>query len=265
MRMVSLSSGSNGNCIYIGSEKHHILIDTGIPKKRVEDGLKELELTPTDLDAVFITHEHVDHIGGLGVLSRGYGLPIYATEGTLQQIRATASLGKMPEGLYHTVCADEAVTIGDLTLHPFSVEHDAAEPVAYRVECGCRSVAVVTDLGEYTPELVKHLQKLDAMVLEANHDVRMLQVGPYPYPLKQRILSSRGHLSNETAGRLLHELMHADLQQVILGHLSKENNYADLAYETVRLEVTLGEGGWHGSELELSVAPRMGLSRVVNL
>lgn len=100
--MASLSSGSSGNCIYIGSENHHILIDTGISKKRVEEGLKALELTPTDISGIFITHEHTDHIGGLGVLSRKYGLPIYATEGTIEQIRRTSSLGTMPEGLYHS-------------------------------------------------------------------------------------------------------------------------------------------------------------------
>lgn len=126
--MASLSSGSSGNCIYIGSENHHILIDTGISKKRVEEGLKALELTPTDISGIFITHEHTDHIGGLGVLSRKYGLPIYATEGTIEQIRRTSSLGTMPEGLYHPIHAGEDVTIGDLKLHPFAVAHDAAEP-----------------------------------------------------------------------------------------------------------------------------------------
>lgn len=265
MRMVTLSSGSSGNCIYIGSQNHHILIDAGIAGKRVEEGLKQLELSPADLDAVFITHEHIDHIGGLGVLSRKYGLPIYATEGTLEQIQSVSSLGKMPEGLYHSIHAGESVLVGDLELKPFAVAHDAAEPVAYRVECGPNSVAVVTDLGEYTSQTVEQLQKLDALILEANHDVRMLQVGPYPYALKQRILGRCGHLSNEAAGHLLHDIMHDHLQKVVLGHLSKENNYADLAYETVRMEVTLGEGGWQGSELDLSVAPRTGLSQILEV
>ena len=153
--MASLSSGSSGNCIYIGSENHHILIDTGISKKRVEEGLKALELTPTDISGIFITHEHTDHIGGLGVLSRKYGLPIYATEGTIEQIRRTSSLGTMPEGLYHPIHAGEDVTIGDLKLHPFAVAHDAAEPVAYRVNSNGSSVAVVTDQcrqNRYIPE-----------------------------------------------------------------------------------------------------------------
>ena len=265
MRMASLSSGSSGNCIYIGSENHHILIDSGISKKRVEEGLKALELTPTDISGIFITHEHTDHIGGLGVLSRKYGLPIYATEGTIEQIRRTSSLGTMPEGLYHPIHAGEDVTIGDLKLHPFAVAHDAAEPVAYRVNSNGSSVAVVTDLGEYTEEIVTGLQGLDALFLEANHDVRMLQVGPYPYPLKQRIMSRLGHLSNEAAGQFLLRLLHPGMKKVLLGHLSKENNYSELAYETVRMEVTLGEGDWRGEDLDLSVAPRTGLSAVATV
>ena len=263
MRMASLSSGSSGNCIYIGSENHHILIDTGISKKRVEEGLKALELTPTDISGIFITHEHTDHIGGLGVLSRKYGLPIYATEGTIEQIRRTSSLGTMPEGLYHPIHAGEDVTIGDLKLHPFAVAHDAAEPVAYRMRSGEKSVAVATDLGYYDDYIIEHLKGLDAVLLESNHDVNMLQVGSYPYYLKQRILGRRGHLSNDNAGRLLGEILNDHMKAVMLGHLSRENNYEALAMATVCTEITQGDNPYQAKDFPIEIAKRDMPSRMI--
>lgn len=265
MRLCSIASGSSGNCIYIGSEEHHILIDAGISGKRVEAGLNNLELTGKDLDGILLTHEHSDHIKGLGVLSRKYGVPIYTTPGTAEAVKAMTNLGKIDGELFREIHADEDFILGDLTISPFRISHDAAEPVAYRVNSNGSSVAVVTDLGEYTEEIVTGLQGLDALFLEANHDVRMLQVGPYPYPLKQRIMSRLGHLSNEAAGQFLLRLLHPGMKKVLLGHLSKENNYSELAYETVRMEVTLGEGDWRGEDLDLSVAPRTGLSAVATV
>ena len=264
MRIASLSSGSCGNCIYIGSDDHHILIDAGISKKKIEEGLARLELSPSDLDAVLITHEHGDHVNGLGVLSRKYGLPLYATEGTIDQIGTMKALGKIPNGLFHVIRAEEDFRLGDLEIQPFTVAHDAAEPVAYRINSGRRSAAVVTDLGEYDESIIAKLQQLDALLLEANHDVRMLQAGPYPYRLKRRVMGNRGHLSNEDAGRLLCELIHPGLQGVLLGHLSKQNNYEELAREAVRMEVALG-GGCRGEDLPVGIAPRGALSEIMNI
>lgn len=265
MRLVSLASGSSGNCIYIGSDEHHILIDTGIGRKRVEEGLAALELSPADLDGVLITHEHSDHISGLGVLARKYEIPIYGTAGTLERVRQVKSLGAFPGDLFHSIRPGEALSFGDLDIHPFSVDHDAADPVAYRVDCKEKSVAVVTDLGEYHPETVEWLADLDALLLEANHDVRMLQVGPYPYYLKQRVMGKQGHLSNESAGRLLAEIWQPRLGHVLLGHLSKENNYAELAYETVRMELVMGDCGCGKNDVCLAVAPRSGRSDTVQI
>ena len=263
MRLVSLSSGSSGNCIYIGSESHHILVDTGIPRKRVEEGLAALDLLPSDLNGILITHEHTDHTIGLGVLARKYEVPVYGTPGTLRMVRQTRALGEFPDGLFHEIQAEQNFALGDLEIYPFSVAHDAAEPVAYRVRCGEKAVGVVTDLGEYTEDTVAALQNLDAILLEANHDVRMLQAGPYPYYLKQRVLGRRGHLSNENAGRLLGAVLHGGMKSILLGHLSKENNYAELAYETVRMEITMGEGGFCGDDFSIAVAPRTGSSDII--
>ena len=263
MRMCSIASGSSGNCIYVGSGNTHLLVDTGISKKRIEEGLKKLEIKGEEIDGVLITHEHSDHIQGLGVLSRRYELPIYATKGTIEGISACASIGKMPEGLFHTVRADEPFVLGDIEVKPFSISHDACEPTGYRFECGGKSVAVATDLGKYDEYTVSNLSGLDAVLLEANHDIHMLEVGGYPYYLKQRILGDKGHLSNELSGRLLCDILHDNLKRIILGHLSKENNYARLAYETVKLEVTLGDKDYKGEDLDMFVASRDSVSDIV--
>ena len=241
MRMVSIASGSSGNCIYIGSDKTHILVDAGISNKRIQQGLNDIGLKGGDVDGILITHEHSDHIKGLGVLARKYQVPIYATRETLDEIRSKSSLGDYDRELLHPVCPDVDFVVGDLTVKPFSIDHDAANPVAYRVQCGERSVAVATDMGHYDQYIIDHLRDLDALLLESNHDVRMLESGPYPYYLKRRILGDHGHLSNENAGRLLNCILHDRMKKILLGHLSKENNYAELAYETVRLEIDEGD------------------------
>lgn len=188
MRMVSIASGSSGNCIYIGSDKTHILVDAGISNKRIQQGLNDIGLKGGDVDGILITHEHSDHIKGLGVLARKYQVPIYATRETLDEIRSKSSLGDYDRELLHPVCPDVDFVVGDLTVKPFSIDHDAANPVAYRVQCGERSVAVATDMGHYDQYIIDHLRDLDALLLESNHDVRMLESGPYPYYLKRRIL-----------------------------------------------------------------------------
>ena len=225
MRLCSIASGSSGNCIYVGSDKTHLLVDAGISGKKVEFGLNSLDLTTGDLDGILVTHEHSDHIKGLGVVARKCGVPIYATQGTIR----------------------------------------AAEPVAYRIGQGDREVGIATDMGVYDEYIVKNLEGLDALLLEANHDVNMLQVGKYPYYLKRRILGDKGHLSNETAGQLLCRLLHDNMKQILLGHLSRENNYEALAYETVCAEVTMGDNPYKAKDFRIDVAHRDTASEVVEV
>ncbi len=265
MRLCSIASGSSGNCIYVGSDCAHVLVDIGISGKKMEAGLNSLELTGRDMDAVLITHEHSDHIKGLGVIARKYGIPIYATGGTVDAILRSGSLGKVPEGIFREIREDEPFRIKDMTVNPFTIPHDAAHPVGYRLECGNQSVGIATDLGKYNEYIIENLQNLDALLLEANHDIRMLQVGKYPYYLKQRILGDRGHLSNENAGRLLCRLLHDNLKAVFLGHLSKENNYEELAYETVCSEVTLGDNPYKSRDFRIQVAKRDVVSEVITI
>lgn len=256
MRLCSIASGSSGNCVYVGSDTTHLLMDVGISGKRTEAGLRELGLQMTDIDAICITHEHADHISGLGVLSRKYGVPIYATKGTVDAIKQMSSLGKIEDSLFQVIRPDERCIIKDLSLYPMRTSHDAADPVAYRISHDGQKVGIITDLGCYNDYTVECLRNLDLLYLEANHDVHMLQVGPYPYYLKQRILGERGHLSNETAGKLLSRLLHDKMQAIVLGHLSKENNLPELAYESVRMEINMGENPYKAGDFDIRVARR---------
>lgn len=256
MRMMPIASGSSGNCIYIGSDNTHILIDAGISRKKIEEGLNSIELSLKDIDAVFITHEHIDHIKGLGVMSRKDGIPIYSTPGTIGAIAATSSLGEINRDYFNIIHADSDTIIKDLTIHSFRVSHDANEPVAYNVSCNDKKAAVITDLGYYDDYIVDNLKDSDMMLVEANHDINMLQLGSYPYYLKQRILGDKGHLSNETSARLINNLLNDHIKGVYLGHLSKENNYDKLAYETVKLEIDMSENQYKSRDIYIEVANR---------
>lgn len=265
MDLCSITSGSSGNCIYIGSENASVLVDVGISGKRIEAGLNQIERTTADMDGILITHEHSDHIQGLGVLARRHQIPIYATAGTIEAIKRSSSVGVIADELFCEIQADDSFFIEDLEINPFSISHDAADPVAYRVNQGEKSVGVVTDLGVYTDYTIEHLRGVDALLMEANHDINMLQVGSYPYRLKQRILGSRGHLSNENAGRMLCEILHDKMKAVFLGHLSQENNYEALAFEAVCAEVTLGDNPYKAKDFYISVAKRDEVSALVNI
>lgn len=265
MRLVSIASGSSGNCIYIGTDNTHILVDVGISNKRIEQGLNEIGIKVSELDGVVITHEHSDHVKGLGVLARKYGIPIYGTKETWKEIETMKYLGEYPKELFSPILPDTEFSIGDMKIEPFRIDHDAANPVAYRISNTYKSVAVVTDLGHFDQYIIEHLQRLDALLLESNHDVRMLETGPYPYYLKQRILSDYGHLSNDNAGKLLNYILHDKMKYILLGHLSKENNYEKLAYETVKLEIDQGDHKYQSKDFCISVAKRDMMSEIVTI
>lgn len=265
MEMFSIVSGSSGNCICVGSDNYHVMIDTGLSGKRIEEGLNEYDLTTKDMDGILITHEHSDHIAGLGVVVRKCHIPIYGTHGTIEAIKASKSLGRIDKELFHEIDPKEDFSIGDLNIKAVPISHDAAEPCAYRINNGDKSVAVLTDLGVYNDDIIEAMKGLDVILLEANHDIKMLEVGPYPYPLKMRILGEHGHLSNEASGQLLSELLHDNMKHIFLGHLSNENNYPDLAYETVKSEISLGKSPYKGSDFPIEVALRHKISSKVEI
>lgn len=265
MRLCSIASGSSGNCIYVGSDTTHILVDVGISGKRTREGLERLGVKAEELDGIFITHEHADHISGLGVMARKYGIPVYGTKGTLEAVKNTAQIGKVDDSIFREIEADTKVIVKDLTLNPMRTSHDAAEPVAYRISHGKQRLGIITDLGCYNDYTIESLQGMNALLIEANHDVNMLQVGPYPYYLKKRILGDRGHLSNELSGQLLSRVLNDNMQTIILGHLSKENNLPELAYETVRVEIAMADNCYKANDFPIRVASRSQVSEVVEI
>lgn len=265
MRLCSIASGSSGNSIYVGNDDTHILVDAGISTKRIVAGLNELTVSPQDLSGILITHEHIDHIGGLGVFLRKYGIPVYATAGTIKGIKKCDKLGEFDYSLLNEIRIDEEFNMNDIKVRPFKTSHDANESCGFVMDDKKARVAVATDLGVYTEYTIEALSNLDALLLEANHDIRMLEVGSYPYYLKQRILGERGHLSNEASGRLLSKLLHDNFKEVLLGHISKENNYEKLAYETVKSEVTVADCKYSGGDFPIGIAGRDGLSKVVTV
>lgn len=237
MRICSIASGSSGNCIYIGHHKNHILIDAGISRKRIVEGLSSIGVAPESLDAIFVTHEHSDHISGIPMMVKMFDIPVFATGGTLDALCQKDRQGVLDKRKMYQLYADEPVAVGDFHITPFAISHDAAEPVCYTVACGGKKFGMATDLGEYDGYTVEHLVGSDMLLLEANHDISMLEAGRYPYSLKCRILGGRGHLSNEASGQLLCRLIHERLRHVFLAHLSKENNYPQLAYEAVKCQL----------------------------
>ncbi|MCR4686073.1 MAG: MBL fold metallo-hydrolase [Lachnospiraceae bacterium] len=260
MRLVSLSSGSDGNSIYVGSDNTHLLVDAGVSGKKIEQGLNRIGLKGEDIDGILLTHEHVDHVQGLGVMSRRYGIPIYAPIETIAALSSVKGLGVIDNSLFRPIEVSKEITIGDITVNSTDISHDAARPVAYRFYYNGSSCGIITDLGVYDESIVGDFAGLDAYLVEANHDVNMVHAGPYTYSLKNRILGERGHLSNETSGRLISRLLKDNCKYVAIGHLSKINNYPELAYESVKLEITNAPCEYDGNDFPIFVAKRGELS-----
>lgn len=237
MRLCSLASGSTGNCVYVGDGDTHILIDAGISGKRVKEGLEAIGVDIKAIQALLITHEHTDHISGVGVLARKYGCPIFSKEKTLNQLLTAKRLGPIDTGLLNGIEADKPFMIGEIEVTPFTSSHDAVDPLCYTFRKGDKKIGFATDFGACNGYIKDHLSGANALYLEANHEIRMLEAGPYPFFLKQRILSDLGHLSNDASGALICDLYHKDLRHVILAHLSHENNTPDVAYATVKHEI----------------------------
>ena len=220
MRLCSIASGSSGNCIYVGSEATHLLVDVGISGKKAEAGLNSLGLTGRDLDGILVTHEHMDHVAGLGVMARKYEVPIYATTGTLEEIQKMGNLGKIDPALFREVKEDVKLTIKDLTVNPMKISHDAAQPVGYRIAYGDKKGRNLYGfLGVYNDYTVECLKGMDAL-LEGIMMWKMLQVGPYPYYLKQRILGKEDTFPMKIPASCFVEF-YDKLQAIVLGHLSK--------------------------------------------
>lgn len=264
MQLYSMASGSSGNCIYVGAGDSGILVDVGISMKRVSEGLAKQELTFENVKAIFITHEHTDHISGLGPVLRKVPIPVYATADTIEMIWTKNNMKNISPELFHSIRPRDEVELADMVVRPFPISHDAADPVCYTMEHGGVRVGIATDMGCYSDEVIGNLALCDSVLLEANHDINLLQVGHYPYSLKMRILGDKGHLSNDASARLIKEILHPGLQHVLLGHLSKENNFPELAYRTVMYELEQSET-WNALDVGVSVAKRYEPTQVVEV
>lgn len=233
-----LYSGSSGNSTFLASENTKILVDAGLSGKSIETALLKIGFKPNEIDAILVTHEHTDHIKGVGILSRKYNIPIYAN--TLTWKHMLKYIGKIKEHNIKVISNNHMI-IKDMEITSFSTSHDAVDPYGYAIDCKDKRACIATDLGFISDEIKYILRDSDVILLESNHDVEMLKFGPYPYDLKRRILSKIGHLSNDDCGKAILNIINNKFKKIILGHLSKINNYPELAYKTV--VTTLVEAG----------------------
>lgn len=259
-RFCSLFSSSSGNSTFVGSSKTGILIDAGVSAKRIRQALLSREIEPGSIAAIFVTHEHADHINGIRVLASSFNIPVYATPGTLRGLEEAGILnGKFPV----FELSENGDTVGDLRVTSFRTPHDSMESCGYRIELpDGRKVAVATDVGCITNEVLCGIIGCDLVMLESNHDVGMLQNGPYPYYLKRRILSDRGHLSNENCASVARDLVERGTARLFLGHLSTENNLPQLAFQTSLCAID-EIGAKNGSDYILTVNPKENTEDIV--
>lgn len=231
LRFSVLASGSTGNAFYIESDKEKLLVDAGLSGKQMDKLLNEVRVDPTKLTGILVTHEHSDHIKGLGIFARKYNLPIYANEKTWKAMEG--SIGKISLDQKFHFEMEEVKTFSDMDIESFGVSHDAAEPMFYTFRHDNKKVALVTDLGYVSERIKKTVEDANAYIFEANHDVSMLRVGRYPWNVKRRILGDSGHVSNEDSGLALFDIIGNRTKRIYLAHLSQDNNMKDLARMSV--------------------------------
>lgn len=259
-RLCPIASGSSGNCTYIEADNTSFLVDVGISGKRVVAGLEIIDVDPASINGILITHEHSDHIKGIGIYSRKYNVPIYATAKAWDKLLEDNMIGKVHEDNIRILEKGQYLSVGNLNIMPYEIYHDAIDPVGYIFEYEDKKIAVATDIGKVDEHILCHLRGADGILLEFNHDIRMLEAGSYPFPLKKRILSDVGHLNNDAAAEALVEIYHPGLKWAVLGHLSKDNNLPDLAFLTAQQaleekQIKVGE------DIEVFVAKRDEVSK----
>lgn len=236
LTFIPLSSSSKGNCLFLSYNNTKILIDVGMTCKKVKERLASIGVNLCDIDGIFVTHHHTDHIAGLDVIYRNYNIPIYATEKTWQYILRHNKIKDVKQSHINYVYTYEHIFLNDLFIKAFNVPHDACCTVGYSVFLNGKEgykVSIATDFGCVTEEILDNLKDTNLLFLESNHDIEMLKNGKYPKDLKERVLGKRGHISNTTAGELISAIYHKDLDYIYLGHLSEDNNIPLIAYDTV--------------------------------
>ena len=252
LNFTSLYSGSSGNCLFVETQNTKILIDAGVSLKKIEKGLESINVDASDLSAVIVTHEHTDHIQSLGNLSKKFNLPVFATPGTFNAMPKQTE--KISEKNKKSISINEKFSIGDIEILPFQIPHDAADPCGFTIFSDDKKISIATDIGHMTNDVLKHIDGSEFILLESNYDSNVLKYTKYPFKLKERIAGPTGHLSNKTAGQTINYLINSGLKKAMLGHLSKESNFPELAYQTVMDEIL--SNGTNIDNFYLSVANR---------
>ena len=261
MKFCSLASGSSGNCQYIEYKDTKIIIDAGLSGKKIEENLEKIGVKASDIDAVFVTHEHIDHIKSVGVLSRRHNLKVFSNMMTLDGMLPTVKkLNPKNTFIFEN---EKSFTFKDLEIMPISTFHDCASGCGFVIK-GNKKISLLTDTGWVNQDAMEKMDGSELFYLESNHDVDMLVHGSYPYPTKQRILSTKGHLSNENAAEVLSMILKKKQEQVLLGHLSTDNNLPDLALKTIN-DTLASENKIENTDYKIDVAPRFVPSEVFEL
>lgn len=237
IKFISLASGSSGNCYYLGTEKYGILIDAGIGIRTIKKNLKDINISLDTIRAVFVTHDHADHIKAVGHLGEKYNIPIYTTHKVHEGIKKSYCMNEKLSTSIHYIEKGETMIIEDFSIYAFEVPHDGTDNVGYSVCVEEKTFSFLTDLGHITPTAAENIRKANYLILEANYDEEMLKMGPYPQYLKERISGPNGHLSNSAAASFLAENFNENIKYIWLCHLSKDNNHPELAFKTMEWEL----------------------------
>ena len=250
-----------GNCLYVESDNTKLLIDAGVSLKKIEKGLDTINVSPSSLDGILVTHEHSDHIQSLGNLSKKFNLPVFANSETFDAMPKQTD--KISTENINKFKIKQKFSINDIEITPFAIPHDAANPCGFNISCDDDKISIATDIGHMTNEILKQLEGSKFVLLESNYDTEVLKLSKYPFSLKQRIAGPNGHLSNEMASKVINYLLHDNLKTAMLGHLSKESNFPELAYQTVVNELINSNSDV--SKLSLSVASRNEPSKLIHI
>lgn len=257
----SLYSGSSGNSLLVETSNTKILIDAGESAKKITSALSSLGIKPSQIDGIIVTHEHSDHVRGLGTFSKKYDIPVFANSKTFDAMKEQVE--KIGEKNINKFTVEEKFEIGDLQIFPFKIPHDAANPCGFNLTYNNDKISIATDIGHMTSNIIHKLENSSFILLESNYDPEILKCSSYPYLLKKRISGPNGHLPNAEAGKAISYLMNNGLKEVMLGHLSKENNFPELAYKTVVEE--LMENKMDSSKIKINVASRYEPSSLIEI
>ena len=260
LNFCSLYSGSSGNSLFVETPNTKILIDAGVSCKKIETALNDININPSSLDGILVTHEHIDHVQALGTLSKKYDLPVFVNQETLDAMPKQRD--KISDKNIKLFKVNDNFEIGDLKIHSFSIPHDAANPCGFSLYKDDKKISIATDIGHMTNSILKNLEESLFVLLEANYDPEILSCTSYPFSLKSRIAGPTGHLSNEIAGKTISYLLQSGLKNAMLGHLSKESNFPELAYQTVVDELISNN---NENKLSLSVASRDNHSKIIEV